>query len=76
MNETVTMERDQSAPPERPWLEVLGSRHFPAWLAEHKVSLAFTTYQLGKLFVVGRHIDELRLRTSKSDQRTPILSTG
>jgi uncharacterized protein (TIGR03032 family) len=39
---------------ERPWLEVLGSRHFAAWLHEQKVSLALTTYQAGKLFLVGR----------------------
>lgn len=29
------------------------SRQFPAWLAEQRVSLAFTTYQAGKLFLVG-----------------------
>jgi uncharacterized protein (TIGR03032 family) len=33
--------------------EVLCSRHFPAWLAEQRISLAFTTYQSGKLFLVG-----------------------
>lgn len=36
-----------------PWLEVTCSRQFPGWLVEHKVSLAFTTYQTGKLFFVG-----------------------
>lgn len=46
----------EAASAERPWLEVLGSRHFSAWLAEQNVSLAFTTYQLGKLFVVGRQV--------------------
>src|SRR5262245_47051855 len=40
-----------------PWLEVLGSRHFPAWLAEQQQSLAFTTYQTGKLFLVGQRPD-------------------
>lgn len=49
---------DQATPPARPWLEVLGSRHFSAWLAEQNVSLAVTTYQLGKLFVVGRKAGE------------------
>ncbi|HEY8380026.1 MAG TPA: TIGR03032 family protein, partial [Nannocystis sp.] len=34
-------------------LEVLSSRHFPALLAELDISLAFTTYQAGKLFLVG-----------------------
>jgi uncharacterized protein (TIGR03032 family) len=41
------------APIEQPWLEVLGSRHFAAWLEEQNVSLALTTYQAGKLFLVG-----------------------
>lgn len=46
---------DQQEPvAERTWLEVLGSRYFSAWLAEQNVSLAFTTYQYGKLFLVGR----------------------
>jgi uncharacterized protein (TIGR03032 family) len=39
---------------EQPWLEVLGSRHFAGWLEEQNVSLALTTYQAGKLFLVGR----------------------
>jgi uncharacterized protein (TIGR03032 family) len=36
-----------------PKLELLPSRQFPNWLAERNVSLAFTTYQSGKLFLVG-----------------------
>jgi uncharacterized protein (TIGR03032 family) len=28
-----------------------------SWLAEQRVSLAFTTYQTGKLFLLGRHAD-------------------
>jgi uncharacterized protein (TIGR03032 family) len=39
------------------WVEVTGSPHLFAWLAEHRVSLAFTTYQTGKLFLLGRHPD-------------------
>src|SRR5436305_5867445 len=42
---------------EEPWIEVTGSRDLAAWLAEQQVSLAFTTYQTGKLFVLGRHPD-------------------
>jgi hypothetical protein len=57
MNEVMTVGNDQAAP-ERPWLEVLGSRQFSAWLADHNVSLAFTTYQLGKLFLVGRQVGD------------------
>jgi uncharacterized protein (TIGR03032 family) len=34
-------------------LELLPSRQFPEWLAERKASLAFTTYQAGKLFLIG-----------------------
>ncbi len=37
-----------------PWVEVTGSPHLAAWLAESQVSLAFTTYQTGKLFLLGR----------------------
>jgi uncharacterized protein (TIGR03032 family) len=40
-----------------PWVEVTGSPHLPAWLGEQKVSLAFTTYQTGKLFLLGRHAE-------------------
>jgi uncharacterized protein (TIGR03032 family) len=36
-----------------PWLEAAASRHFPSWLAEQRVSLAFTTYQTGKLLFIG-----------------------
>ncbi len=39
------------------WVEVLGSRHFPAWLAEQQLSLSFTTYQTGKLFFIGLRPD-------------------
>ncbi len=38
-------------------LELLPSRQFPAWLAEHRISLAFTTYQAGKLFLIGLRPD-------------------
>ncbi len=36
-----------------PWLEVSASRHFPEWLARERVSLAVTTYQTGKLLLIG-----------------------
>jgi uncharacterized protein (TIGR03032 family) len=39
--------------PDEPWVEITSSRQFPAWLAEQRLSLAFTTYQAGKLFLVG-----------------------
>ena len=40
-----------------PKLEIMGSRQFPNWLGEQKISLAFTTYQSGKLFLIGLQPD-------------------
>jgi uncharacterized protein (TIGR03032 family) len=45
------------APAPEPWIEVLSSRSFGAWLATQNVSLGFTTYQTGKLFLLGRKPD-------------------
>jgi uncharacterized protein (TIGR03032 family) len=45
---------DATASTAEPWVEVTGSPGFPKWLAEQNVSLAFTTYQTGKLFLLGR----------------------
>ena len=42
---------NETSPP--PSLEISGSRLFGPWLAEQKASLAFTTYQAGKLFLIG-----------------------
>ncbi|MBJ7346861.1 MAG: hypothetical protein JHD09_16415, partial [Gemmataceae bacterium] len=39
---------------EEPWLEVTSSRNFSNWLALEKISLAFSTYQAGKVFLLGR----------------------
>lgn len=38
---------------ETPQLEIQGSRLFSHWQARQKISLAFTTYQAGKLFLIG-----------------------
>ena len=46
-----------SATAQQSWLKAHGSRYFMDWLAEQGVSLAFTTYQTGKLFFVGRKPD-------------------
>ena len=40
--------------------ELLGSRQFTRWLAEERLSLAFTTYQAGKLFLIGLQADAQR----------------
>jgi hypothetical protein len=42
---------------DEPWVEVYSSREFPGWLAEQRVSLAFTTYQTAKLFFIGLQAD-------------------
>jgi uncharacterized protein (TIGR03032 family) len=44
-----------SALSEEPWLEVTSDPGFPAWLAAHDLSIACTTYQTGKLLLLGRH---------------------
>jgi hypothetical protein len=36
-----------------PSLEITTSRHFTSWLKEQQLSLAVTTYQIGKLFLLG-----------------------
>jgi uncharacterized protein (TIGR03032 family) len=38
-----------------PWVQVVGSPRLWNWLANEQISLAFTTYQSGKLFLLGRH---------------------
>ncbi len=40
-----------------PAFEAIASRQFNSWMAEQKVSLAFTTYQSGKLFLIGLQPD-------------------
>src|SRR5919202_5702583 len=44
-------------PVTHPKLEISGSRQFNAWLAQQNLSLAFTTYQTGKLFLLGLQPD-------------------
>ncbi|MEP4377726.1 MAG: TIGR03032 family protein [Alphaproteobacteria bacterium] len=39
--------------PDSPPSSVSSSRQFPDWLIEHELSLAFTTYQAGRLFLIG-----------------------
>ena len=40
-----------------PRLEITSSRQFTPWLAEQKLSLAFSTYQAGKVFWLGLQAD-------------------
>lgn len=43
-----------TSPGPEPWLQLLGSRYLTAWMAEQQVSLGLTTYQTGKLFLLGQ----------------------
>ena len=43
----------QLASPSEPKVEITASRLFVSWLAEQNASIAFTTYQAGKLFFIG-----------------------
>lgn len=45
------------SPSESPRLEITGSRQFTPWLIEQSLSLAFSTYQAGKLFLIGLQPD-------------------
>ncbi len=38
-------------------LEITGSRQLTAWMAEQQVSLGFSTYQTGKMFLIGLQPD-------------------
>jgi uncharacterized protein (TIGR03032 family) len=40
-----------------PAVRISSSRNFASWLAERRASLAFTTYQAGKLFLIGTKAD-------------------
>lgn len=47
------MSSDQTSRLRQQIFEVLPSPNFPAWLAEQRISIAFSTYQTGKIFFVG-----------------------
>ena len=57
MSDTESAEASEPAEtpekPEPPKFELSSSRQLPQWLAEQRISLAFTTYQAGKLFLIG-----------------------
>ena len=40
-----------------PTFEISTSRNFLGWMADENLSLALTTYQAGKLFLLGRRPD-------------------
>ena len=43
----------QTPETKQPWVEIYGSRGLTTWLASQQTSLAFSTYQTGKLFLLG-----------------------
>lgn len=63
------------APP-APALEISTSRQFTAWLAEVGASLAFTTYQAGKLFFIGAKADGKLWVHERSFERCMGLATS
>ncbi len=57
-----------------PWLNAIGSRYFLDWLHEQQCSLAFTTYQTGKLFLVGcKSLSGAGVPTSESDRGLSVF---
>ena len=50
---TPKMPKTNTAAADEPKLEISASRQFGNWLAESRVSLGFTTYQTGKVFLIG-----------------------
>ena len=61
MTDTTTDAPAVTVDSETPQLEFSSSRQFPEWLAEQTVSLAFTTYRAGKLFLIGLNPETSRL---------------
>jgi uncharacterized protein (TIGR03032 family) len=53
VDETGGAEAPAEGSGDEPKLEIMGSRQFNSWLAESNLSLAFTTYQTGKVFLIG-----------------------
>ena len=48
---------DQQRPGKPMDLALTASRHLPEWMANQRVSLGFSTYQAGKLFLIGLQPD-------------------
>ena len=59
-----------------PALELNGSRLFTAWLKNAGVSLAFTTYQAGKVFFIGLQPDGRLSVFERTFERPMGLGTG
>jgi uncharacterized protein (TIGR03032 family) len=57
MSSDSNLDQQAAAGAADPKLELMGSRGFSGWLAEQRIGLAFTTYQTGKLFLIGLQPD-------------------
>ncbi len=57
VSESSETEGPGGEPAEKPALDLSASRLFPGWLAEEGLSVAFTTYQAGRLFLIGSKED-------------------
>ncbi|GKS70216.1 TIGR03032 family protein [Nitrosomonas sp. PY1] len=58
-----------------PILEINGSRQFLSWLAEQRLSIAFTTYQIGKVYFIGLKPDSTLSVFERSFNRCMGLCT-
>ena len=62
-------------PATTPTLEINTSRQFLSWLAEHRLSIAFTTYQIGKVYFIGLKPDNTLSVFERSFNRCMGLCT-
>lgn len=67
-----TAEADTPEAPAGPRLEITTSRQFASWLAEAGASLAFTTYQSGKIFLIGTQADGSRIAVFERTIERPM----
>lgn len=65
-----------SEPVPEPALELLPSRQFVSWMAELDISVLFTTYQAGKLFLLGSRDRERLSVFQRSFKRCMGLCAG
>ena len=56
--DSTPLDSSEDSGEDKPKLEVTFSRHFASWLAEENISLAFTTYQASKVFLIGLQPDD------------------
>jgi uncharacterized protein (TIGR03032 family) len=63
---------DAANDPAQPRLDITTSRQFVSWLAGSGGSLAFTTYQSGKVFLIGSNIEGKRLSIFERTVERPM----